>query len=140
MAAFSARAWRTSALGGSSLRCCCADRGTSGMSGSFSRHSAPSSSISIRVILRNDDARRSTYGRTNQTALNGSLTHARRHAHAKQTNTLGASVCHFFCAFFSYSGNSLCNSETIPEKICCAVKVWLTCSAELGRQVSFLVT
>ena len=53
-AAFSARAWRTSALGGSSLRCCWAERGTRGISGSFSLHSVPSCSISSRVILEGD--------------------------------------------------------------------------------------
>lgn len=42
LASLSARALSTSALGGSSLRCCCADRGTRGMSGSFSLQSAPS--------------------------------------------------------------------------------------------------
>lgn len=50
-AALAARACACSMLAGFSRCCCWTERGTAGISGSFSRHSGPSSSISIFVIL-----------------------------------------------------------------------------------------
>lgn len=129
LAAFSARAWRSSALGGSSLRCCCADRGTSGMSGSFSRHSEPSCSISTRVILQNDRAHGSIYGWTYNWYL----------WHTSHTHIPSECFPPFLCVI-SWSIILLCNCGAILWKMSCAVKVWLTCSAELSRQVSLLIT
>lgn len=64
---------------------------------------------------------------------------AETHTHTSLKHTL--SECFpSFLAGFRWSVVSLCNCGAILWKIYCAVKVWLTCSAELSRQVSLLIT
>ena len=70
----SARAWSISSLGGSSRRCCCADRGTRGISGSCSLQRGPSCSIKTLVILVK-------YLKQTELVVNGIFTHTQTHTH-----------------------------------------------------------